>query len=235
LTAGLRGLLGETLHAIYLYGAVVFPETTSTGDLDLHVIVRDAPTAAQRRAIERLHEELVRRYPETTGSDLDAYYILLADAGRSTPPVHQLRTDIVDDAWALHRAHMLAGRCVVLYGPEPGVIMPPPTWPEIESALAGEWAYVEEHVDQYPDYCVLNACRLVYSHRTRDVVTSKAAAAAWAKAQYPRWSVLIDRAVRSYAGRATDEDRAAMRRELPNYLAFARREIRRGRDETQRA
>ncbi|GAH04040.1 unnamed protein product, partial [marine sediment metagenome] len=50
-----------------------------------------------------------------------------------------------DNSWALHREHILAGRHIILYGPEPKKIYPPATWPEIETALYGELDYVEKH------------------------------------------------------------------------------------------
>ncbi len=33
------GALGSRLHALYLYGAVTFPESEGTGDLDYHAIM----------------------------------------------------------------------------------------------------------------------------------------------------------------------------------------------------
>ncbi|MFC2099382.1 aminoglycoside adenylyltransferase domain-containing protein, partial [Candidatus Bipolaricaulota bacterium] len=59
-------------------------------------------------------------------------------------------------------------------------------------ALVGERQYVAKHLSQYPDYCVLNLCRLIYSHRTGDVVVSKFGAAAWAIDAFPEWRGLID-------------------------------------------
>ena len=83
----------------------------------------------------------------------------------------------IDHSWALHREHIRAGRRVILYGPDPDEIYPPAKWPEIESALLGELDFVEKHLHDYPDYCILNLCRLMYSFETSDVVVSKALAA----------------------------------------------------------
>jgi hypothetical protein len=44
---------------------------------------------------------------------------------------------------------------------------------------------VEQHLQDYPDCCILNLCRLIYSFATRDVVISKATA--WADANLPAW------------------------------------------------
>jgi hypothetical protein len=50
-TAFIRGLdavLGDKLHAVYLYGAIAFPEADASGDVDFHVIVREPLTDIKR-------------------------------------------------------------------------------------------------------------------------------------------------------------------------------------------
>jgi hypothetical protein len=158
---------------------------------------------------------------------MDIYYLLLADTRGSAPPVHQLGSGMVDSSWALHRAHIRAGRCFVLYGPDPSQDYSAPTWEALEAALRGELDYVERHLTDYPAYCTLNLCRLVYSYETRDVVVSKAGAAAWALQAFAEWQPLIETAQRFYAGQATAQDEALMRPEMPALLDFALERIRR--------
>jgi len=224
LADGLARILGGKLCGLYVYGAAAFPETGATGDVDFHAILGSPPTDADRTAILALHAELARDFPPL-GAELDGYYLLLADARRTAPPAHLLMPGVVDDSWALHRAHILAGRCIVLRGPDPRTIYPPASWPELETALQGELDYVIRHLGEYPEYCVLNLCRLMYSFETRDVVTSKWRAAGWASALFPSWRELIDRAKRSYARQASDEDRRAMSIGVKDLLAFARERI----------
>ena len=221
---GLRALLGSKLHALVLYGATVFPETEGTGDVDLHAIIASRLTKAEQEGIQMLQTQMAEAFPPL-GEELDAYVILLADACQSDFPAHQLDTSIVDDAWALHRAHWLAGRCVVLHGPEPAALVSAPTWEELDRALQGELAYVEKHLAEYPDYCILNLCRLMYSYRTRNVVTSKFASADWATAEYPEWQELIDRARRSYTGELMPGEREIMLSEVPGMFSFAQEKI----------
>ncbi|MBU1050008.1 DUF4111 domain-containing protein [Candidatus Bipolaricaulota bacterium] len=221
---GLESALGTKLHAVYVYGASVFPETVATGDVDVHVILGSPIDHEEKAAIQVLHEQMALHHPPL-GAELDAYFLLLEQARRPTLPTHQLQTDMVDESWALHRAHMLAGRCVVLYGPEPNRIFPVPTWSELEAALAGELAYVEDRLLKYPDYCILNLCRLMYSYGTRDVVTSKAAAGCWASEQFPQWRPLIELASQSYADTASAEDVQIMRSEVKGMAVFAREQI----------
>ena len=221
---GLLELLGEKLHGVYLYGAVAFPETTYTGDIDFHVILNDSLTDDEVAAVNDLHAALARDFPPL-GAELDGYYILLEDTRSLDPPTHQLRKDLVDGSWALHCAHIRAGRCIALHGPDPRLVYPEPTWTEIEEALRGEMGYVEAHLTEYADYCILNLCRLMYSHETRDVVVSKTAAAAWALDQFSEWRTLIEAAQASYAGRATPEDCEAMKARIGALLDFARTRI----------
>ena len=85
-----------------------------------------------------------------------------------------------------------------------------PSWTELEEALFVELQYVEEHLFDYPAYCILNLCRLVYSFETGDVVVSKTSSAAWAAGALPEWSGLLESAQKSYAGRATSTDESVM-------------------------
>jgi len=210
----------EKLHAVYVYGAVTFPETDYTGDVDFHVIVTEPLTEAERAALLGLHDRLARDFPPL-GAELDGYYILLADARRSERPRHLVFADLVDDSWALHRAHILAGRCIILHGPDPKTIYVPPPWLELEKARDGELDYVAKHLAQYPAYCVLNLCRLMYSHEIGDVVTSKVASATWASERLPLWRSLVDAARRAYAHEDTAEDRLALSTGVGTFYEFA--------------
>ncbi len=224
LASGILRILGAKLHALYIYGAVTFPETQRSGDVDFSAILAVSPTDAERAGLLALHERLAREVPPL-GTDLDGYYVLLEDARQAERPHHVLFPELVDDSWALHRAHMLAGRVAVLHGPEPRAVLLPPTRAEIDEALDGELDYVRSHLEQYPDYCVLNLCRLLYSWGTGDVVTSKAAAAAWARRRFVAWKTLIDLAISSYAKQATPGDRIEMLNRVPKMLGFATQRI----------
>jgi len=223
---GLRRILGAKLFGVYVYGAAAFPEDVPTGDIDFHVILTAALTDDERSAVEALHENLAQRFPPL-GGELDGYYILLHDARGDSPPQSQMWSRATDNSWALHRAHILAGRHIVLHGPDPSEIYRPPTWPQIEQALRGELDYVAQHLSDYPDYCILNLCRLIYSYETRDVVISKATAAAWASDALPEWRDLVGLALKSYAGKASAQDRQRMLSELPAFFDLAQQRIQR--------
>jgi len=213
----LKHILGAKLHGAYLYGATTFPETEHTGDLDFHVIVSERLTDDEKSAICRMHDEMEVAYPKY--GELDSYYLHLDDLA-DTAPQHQVVDRVRDESWALHRAHMLAGRVHVLYGPQPSYVFQKPLWDELDSALCHELDYVDNHLDEYPHYCVMNLCRILHSYETRDVVKSKAGSGMWALEKFPEWAYLIDAARRGYAGTASDDDWQMMRAEIGGFRDF---------------
>ena len=217
---GLKTILDDKLYGVYIYGAVVFPDTLPTGDIDFHVILKQSLTERERSTLYDLHDTLAREYPPM-GGEFDGYYLLLEDARRKSPPTSQMWDNAVDHSWALHREHIRSGRCIVLFGPDPKEIYPATSWDEIEEALRGELKYVEDHLEEYPDYCILNLCRLMYSYETKDVVISKAASAEWASGRFPEWRHLIELARRSYAKQTTAQDRKYMLTEVNKLYGFA--------------
>lgn len=221
---GLKDILGEKLYGVYIYGAAAFPDTLPMGDIDFHVILKSNLTNEERSKLEKLHESLAEKYPPL-GKELDGYYILLKDALQKAPPQSQMWKRATDNSWALHREHILAGRYITLYGPEPKKIYPPATWSEIEIALYGELDYVEKHLQDYPDYCILNLCRLIYSFQTKNVVISKDKASNWAKKTFPQWKKHIEFARKSYAKQASQKDRQFLLAEVEIFFGFARNQI----------
>jgi hypothetical protein len=211
---GLGDVLGDALVSLYLYGAVAFPCPEGWAlDVDFHVLVARPPTDDQRDGLARLHRRLAEHPPY--GSDLDGYYVLFGDAGRSAPPTSVggvfpstaggVVAAPVDDAWALHRAAVLAGRSVLLDGRDPRGIVVAPTWAELHAALRSELDFVVGH-PEHAAFGLLNACRIAYSATTKDVVVSKAAAAEWGMASEPSWRAAISAGLRSYTGRPAPGD-----------------------------
>ncbi|MFC1879454.1 aminoglycoside adenylyltransferase domain-containing protein [Chloroflexota bacterium] len=216
---GLIAALGDKLYGLYVYGAAAFPDGAPTGDVDFNVILMEQLRKREHAAILELHRRLAVEYPPL-GVGLDGYYLLLAEARCREYPTHQLRPEMFDNSWALHRAHILAGRCIVLHGPDPKTIFPPASWLELERDLYGELKYVQDHLADYPDYCILNLCRILYSFEYQNVVISKFAAAGWAHERYPRWQRHIELAKRSYAGLAGPDERQFMLAEVDKLFDF---------------
>ena len=217
---GLKAVLGNNLYGIYLYGAAVFPETKHIHDVDCHVVLKRPLNTPEKSEIRRLHKGLADKYP-VVGDDLDVWYILLDDARQAAPPRHQVYPGLFDNSWALHYAHMRAGYCVVLFGPEPGQVFPAPIWSELATGLEAERLFIEKHLSMYPDFCVLNLCRLLYSHWTKDVVVSKRTSAEWALNSFPDWGSLIEAALRSYGGVTSDQDKQLLESETVRFYQYA--------------
>jgi hypothetical protein len=229
-TDGLKRILGSKLYGVYMYGAAVFPDTGPVQDIDCHVILQDRLTDGERSALLSLDKDLARRFP-TLGSELDAYFILLEDAKGASPPQHQLDPTVYDDSWALHCAHIRAGYYVCLCGPEPVEMFPEPSRSDIEAALDHELKYVEENLHHLA-YCILNLCRIMYSHAEKNPVVSKQFSGLWASERFPEWESLISGAMRFYRKEGSREDNRLMSERMSAFLVFARERIKEARDDT---
>jgi hypothetical protein len=220
---GLVAILDDKLYGVYLYGATVFEDGGPAQDVDCHVILSSGLTGVEHDRINCLHHHLAEKHAPL-GGELDAYYILLADAQRPDMPQHQLWPDIYDWSWALHCAHIRAGYYATLYGPAPVDIFPAPSWPAVVAALDHELDFVRENL-QYPAYCILNLCRILISFQTGDVAVSKRACGRWFSTMYPQWATIIDAAIDQYDGRATAAEEARLGLEVIRFLGFATTQI----------
>lgn len=225
----LLSILGKDLVALWVYGAVTFEDRPRRlGDVDTHAVVRSSLTPQTARAIDELHESIGRDW----GVEWDSWYVLEADMASTNPTPHAFREGLVDQAWALHRAHWLAAQYVSLHGRAPLDLVRTPTWAELEEALRGELEFVDRIAQQGPRdaehaaFVVWNACRIVYSMRTRDVVVSKRAAARWALEHMPdSWREAILAAGRAYDARLEPGDAAILQAAVAQIVATVRDEF----------
>ena len=224
LRRGLDRSLGDAVASLFLYGAVAFPRPDRWKiDFDFHVLLHRSLTDAERERIGALYTELAA--VSELGADLDGYFLLLVDATGSEPPRHQLRLAMRDDAWALHRAHVHAGRYFLIAGVDPIEVVPEPTWPEIEAGLQAEMDFVVSHPDATA-FGILNAARILYSCTTRDAVLSKYQAAEWALVTLPpEWHRAIGAAQRWYAQRPEDGDDQLLSDERERFVDYVRRSL----------
>lgn len=216
---GLISSLDDNLYGIYLYGAMVFPETRYIEDIDFHIIVNRKLTDPEKESIIKLHNQLSEEF-HILKDDLDGYYILLEDAGHIKTPWHQVYPDIPDESWPLHIAHMRAGYCITLYGPEPRTFLPEPKWQDITKGLKATLNHTVENMEENPAYCILNFCRLLYSYTTGDVVVSKRGSAGWTQENFPEWSDLIKSALRVFEREERNGDRDRIQRKIKEFYKF---------------
>jgi ribosomal-protein-alanine N-acetyltransferase len=222
--AGLERVLGDDFVSLFVYGALLFDRPPEwRADVDFHVLLRERITAAQREALRGLHSWLAAHH--ALGSELDGYYVTLTDARGTAVPVSEYDPAHRDYAWALHRAHVHAGRYCVVAGIDPRTIVVEPTWDELRGALQSEMSFVVSHPDERA-FAVLNSCRLLYSFHTYDVVVSKYEAAWWARETVGgEWSELVAAAVRDYSRSTTPTDAATLANGATAFVAFVQAEL----------
>jgi hypothetical protein len=225
----LEGILGDDLIAIWAYGSTIGSDRPDRpADLDTHVIVGRRPDAHSAQRIRDALDAIAA----DAGVEFDVWFILLEDARQPAHPAHAFLEGRRDTAWALHRSHWLAGRFVLIHGPEPVEIVSPPTWPEIEVDLDRELEHVERHIaegdtDPYEAaYAILNGSRILHSLETHDVVLSKREAGTWAFDHLPdRWHPVIRAAQRAYDEQATRDDVDLLAAEMAPFVAVVRERL----------
>lgn len=225
----LQSILGDELVAIWAYGSVIASERPRRpADLDTHVILERRPDAQTAQRIVMAAQAIAAE----AGVDWDTWFVALDDARQPGHPTHAFREGRRDTAWALHRAHWLAGRFVNVYGQEPAEVVPTPTWPEIEVDLDRELEHIERHVhegdtDPYEAaYAILNGSRILHSIETHNVVLSKREAGAWALEHVPeRWHPAVGAALRAYDERATPADVELLATEMAQFIAMVRERL----------
>ena len=218
---GLRTAFTADLDAVYVYGAITFPETEGTGDLDFHAFLRRTPSPEQIGRLAEMTRDLALNHAPL-GADLDGWIVATEAAKSRDAPKHLLKQGMRDESWALHRAHWLVGRVVVLLGPSPREFVVSPRWDELEAGLRGEWGYLVH--SNHDAFAILNACRVLISYRDRNVVVSKFRSAAWAIEHLPpEYHPVIGAALATYRGERLDlpiEGRSSLTEYVSDRLPF---------------
>lgn len=219
--AGLIHIFGEDLAAIWLYGAPLFGP--SFVDIDMHVLLTRSPTPERGRQIRRLHERIERDLPDW--NELDIWYVLLDAARLPEPPanVGPWNPGFRDNHWSLHRAHWLAGACVVVYGLLPQEVVVSPTWEELKETLRLEADEAGHRLDGGSPYWTLQLCRVLASLETRDVVRSKLDSGQWALQRLALEAhAIIEAAMRFYARTAEASDPELIATAFPGFYRLVR-------------
>jgi hypothetical protein len=225
----LEKALGENLIAMWLHGAATFDDRPKRlGDVDTHGVLANRPDRETAGLIEEIHESNGRQF----GVEWDSWYILEREARGSRPPRHALLDNPPDHAWALHRAHWLAGQYVLLSGCAPSEIVQSPSWEDLKDSLRSELSYIEGLVEdgrddpQHAAFAVWNASRIIYSARNHDVVISKRAAALWALGNLPaEWHPALRAAGRVYDGTPEAGDAPVLRAFMSTVVTRARDQV----------
>jgi hypothetical protein len=222
---GLAELFRDDLAAIWLYGGSLF--STTALDIDLHILLRREPTTQEHEAIRRLHDSVSR--DERWVDELDTWYILLRDAHKPEPPpnVGAWNPGARDEHWALHRAHWLAGACIVVHGLAPREVVLEPAWEELAAVLRHELVAEARDGNEPGSACspywTLQLCRVLASLGTHDVVRSKLDSGAWALRRLPSEThAIIEAAIRYYSRQPVQGDDELVRDAYPDFYAAVR-------------
>ncbi|HEV2006579.1 MAG TPA: aminoglycoside adenylyltransferase domain-containing protein [Candidatus Limnocylindrales bacterium] len=238
----LVAILGDDLVGMWLHGGTTFADRPArAGDLDIGVVIasvapnernpgewRSDPRSRPSR-IYAAQDEVGR----THGVEFDTMYLLVGELGRGTLPSAAFRRSRRETAWAVYRAHWLAGQYVLLHGRPPEEFVAPPTKTELFDALDRELEHLERHVYEgdadnpfEATYAIWNGCRILYTLATGSPVISKRSAGAWALDYLPgRWHDAIRAAGRSYDGAATADDKEDLRATMAPFIEMVRQHL----------
>ena len=183
LRTGLDQILGDAFASLFLYGAVAFPRPERWQiDFDFHVLLRRPLTDRERRDIERC----TPRSPSVSELGARPRRLLRAALRRRATRAAAAPTR---SPCATRRGPCTARTCT------PGATSsspvstrsrscPSPRGPSSKPHFAPRCASSNRHPDATA-FGILNACRILCSFETRDVVMSKYQAAEWALASLP--------------------------------------------------
>lgn len=238
LLAGIRGVLGDRLAGVYLYGSLItggFDSGRSDidllaatdGDIDAHDL--DGLLAMHERFVgchQQWHDRIEVAYLSTDA--LRAFKQTRSQLAIVSPgePLHF--TDAGPD-WLMNWYLVRSGGCP-LFGPPPSAIISPVTNEEFLESLwehvrtCDSWAS-KARAGKDQSYVIFTMCRPLVAHET-SLHSSKLEAAAWCRERFPEWRALIDRALAWRMAPAFDiEADLAMQPETLRFVAFTRQRI----------
>jgi predicted nucleotidyltransferase len=216
LVSGIKGVLGDDLVAVWLFGSSV------TGGFDLEVsdidhvaVTSPGIEAVDLPGLEQMHQRLVERYPDwedrievvyVSRGALESFRTRVGGLAVVSlgEPFH-VRDDRLSD-W-LQTWYLVRETGVSLYGPGPAAIVPPIAKAEFVAAIA---RYSEElrqrsRADETGGavaYAVLTMCRALQTVE-QGTTGSKQEAATWVRGRLPEWAWLIDAAFECRQSRGT--------------------------------
>jgi hypothetical protein len=211
---GIREILGEQFHAMYLTGSLALGDFDPTrSDIDFVVVSTTDLADEQFAALRALHARF-NAGDSPWATEVEAAYIPV-DALRRYDPAYArhphiqrgaqqvLELDQLADDWVLQR-YILREHGVVVAGPPPHTLIDPVQPDDMRRAVVALmdiwWAMMPDDPAPlrrrgYQAYAVLTMCRVLYT-LVAGAVTSKPDAARWAlHALDERWTDLIERAV----------------------------------------
>lgn len=205
-----RGLLGDNIVGIYLFGSLSYDDfNPKRSDIDLSVVVKSPLSKEEGEKIKKLHLELEKKHPSWK-ERIEASYTPI-DLFDSTLPPKQPRPYYgagtfyfeapYGNEWLINN-YLLYHKSITLQGADFRELVKPIDIHDVQKAnindlfkewqpkiTDGEWL----SNSHYQSYLVLNLCRILYTVM-QNSVGSKTVSASWVKNEYPQWKDLIEEA-----------------------------------------
>lgn len=205
LVSEVRGILGDDLVGLYLYGsAVTGGFDAGVSDLDLAAVTSSEVEAIDLASLERMHDRFVDQNPQWRGrleivyigrATLESFRTSLGSLAVISPgePFH-VREDRVAD-W-LQNWYLIRETGKTLWGAAADAVVPSIAWSEFVVATV---RYADEVRNRSRvrvgggtlANTILTMCRALRVVRMQ-MPSSKQEAAAWTREQRPEWAWLID-------------------------------------------
>jgi predicted nucleotidyltransferase len=228
LLSRIRGVLGDRLVGLYLYGSLVTGDfDDDVSDIDLLAATARDVDAEDLEALKKMHHAFVRDH-EGWDDRIEVAYLSVAALRtfktRTSPiaiisPGEPLHLTQAGRDWLMNW-YLVREAETTLVGPPPTELIPPVSKAEFvdavrEHAAWGGWPdRMRDRGSQ--SYAILTMCRALYAHRIGEHV-SKQHAAAWAQQEFPAWAPLIRDALLWRAAKRNEGDHRAT---LPDAVRF---------------
>ena len=228
----IQAILGNQLVGFYLVGSLVTGDFDPlSSDVDLIALMATDLNEAEVAQLEAMHLSLIRENPRLDNrievlytpvgrlnSDQQDYNVAEISPGE---PFHV--KEIHHDEWTINW-HVLREKGVVLFGPDPGMLVDPIRHEKIVRVVRDlsrdtpNW-FEPSHLGGQ-GYVILTLCRGLRLVRTGDFV-SKKQSALWAAAQFPEWAWLIEKTLLwRVVGQGQSDDPALIYPEACRLVAF---------------
>jgi hypothetical protein len=242
-TEKLKKILGNQLAGFYLTGSLTYGGfNTSSSDLDFIVVLRQPLSDSQRGKIKIMHAEVEKLYPEWQRR-VEMPYLLQELLGDTKPPKIPQPIFNAGELWEpdptygdnwLVDVYALREYGITLLGPGPKSLIPPVKIEDVRKVssqdLHTKWQKKLDSSEPFGDgkhwstdliqaYSVLTMCRKLYRAKN-DGSDAKPIASKWAKATYPNWKALIEKAENWHTGIAM-----GAHDEVLDFMRFTMKEV----------
>jgi hypothetical protein len=235
LTARIRGVLGEKLVGLYLWGSYAVGDfDPRISDLDLAAALAAEVDEREYAALGAMHDRFAGNYPAWAGR-VEVRYAsvatLNAPAGGgeilSISPGESFNRRRSDGRWLIDW-YVLRERGITLHGRPPAELLAPISREQFIGSVRANvesWGDWDDHRQtlKRQAYIILAMCRAMYAVQ-HGAQLSKPGAGRWAQGELPEWAELIGRAI-AWREALEDADGAATDAETRRFVDQARRRI----------